>query len=256
MWAKKVKTRTRGGRTLEDLMRKGYIAGILVVSVCAAQTHSPTPTEIDALEAALRADMRGTEDAEASRQPRGLRDAGKLPLEILPPQSRADRPSTGSVSVGQLRHKPPKNAQKSVTRGARFSEGGDHRRAAEEFEKAIADDPQFANAYDRLGVEYAQLGRHGEAEAQLRRSLALDPASWRGHYDLGVILYQTGDLPGAEKSLQRALELSKANAQVHLLLGVLLWRRVDARADALQHLQYAARSIPQAQELLTSLQEK
>jgi tetratricopeptide (TPR) repeat protein len=233
-------------------MRKSCLLGILIVSVCAAQTNSPSLSEIDA---ALRADLRGLNDVEASRPPNAALVSGRLPIEIQPPKSLADQPSGRSVSVAQLRHKPPKSAQQSVARGAKLSQAGDHRRAAEEFEKAIARDPQFANAHDRLGVEYAQLGSYPEAEAEVRRSLALDPASWTGHYDLGVLLFQTGDYPGAEQSVRRALELSKNNAQIHLFLGLLLARRVETRADALKHLQYAARTMPQANELLKRLQE-
>jgi tetratricopeptide (TPR) repeat protein len=219
-------------------MRKTYAMGILMVSVCVAQTQPPTPKEIEAMEAALRADLRETEDL-AARNP------------IQPRAS--DQPSAGSISVAQLRHKPPKDAQKSMVRGATYSQAGDHRRAAEEFERAVAADPEFANAHDRLGVEYARLGRYEEAEAELQRALAVDPASWIGHYDLGVILYQTGDLSGAERSVRRALELSKSNVEVSILLGLLLWRNMETRGQALEYLQYAARTSPQAKDLLASL---
>ena len=237
-------------------MRKRCLLGILVVSICAAQTSAPTPSEIEAAEAALRGDLRGTDNLEGSRQPPSAPVSGRLPIEIQPPESLADRPSGRSVSVRQLQHKPPKNAQQSVARGAKLSQAGDHRGAAEELEKAIGRDPQFANAHDRLGVEYAQLGRYSEAEAEVRRSLALDPASWIGHYDLGVLLFQAGDYPGAEQSARRALELAKSNAQIHLFLGLLLARRVETRADAVEHLQYAARTMPQANELLKNLRQK
>jgi len=219
-------------------MRKVRLLGILMCSVCAAQDQAPTLAEIDALAAALTTDLRGTEDTAKPG--------------LISPQA-LKRQVGGTVSVAQLRHKPKKNAQKSVTRAAKLSEAGDHRRAAEEFERAVTADPEFANAYDRLGVEYAQLGRYKEADVTLRRSLTLDPTSWTSHYDLGVILYQTGDLPGAERSVRRALELSNASVQVHTLLGLLLWRQVETRAEALEHLQYAARSSSEAKELMANL---
>jgi tetratricopeptide (TPR) repeat protein len=186
--------------------------------------------------------MRGQEEATA-------------PIPIQLPATQASRPPAGPVSVAQLRHKPPRNARKSVERGARFSQAGDHQRAAEEFEKAVAADPEFANAYDRLGVEYAQLTRYAEAETELRRSLTLDPTAWTAHYDLAVVLYKTTDLAGAERSLRRALELSKANVQVHILLGLLLWRHEETRAEALEHLQFASRSSSEAKDLLASFRE-
>jgi tetratricopeptide (TPR) repeat protein len=219
-------------------MRKICFLGTLMVSMCGAQQDAPNPGKVGAFDAPDWPSLRGTED-----------------LIVLSPPP-VNRPPAGSVSVTQLRHKPPKNAQKSVVRGARFSQAGDHRRAAEEFERAVTADPEFANAHGRLGVEYAALGRYAGAKAELLRSLTLDPASWAGHYDLAVVLYRMGDLPGTERSLRRALELSKANVRVHIELGLLLWPRVETRAEALEHLQYAARSNSEARELLASLTGK
>jgi tetratricopeptide (TPR) repeat protein len=222
-------------------MRKTCVLGILVVLVCAAQSHAPkpTPAQADAFDAGYRV----TEDVTA-------------PSPIQPPGPQVNRPPAGSVSVAELRHKPHKNALKSVGRGARFSQAGDHRRAAEEFEKAVAVDPEFVDAYCGLGVEYTYLGRYAEAEAKLRRSLTLDPNSVAGYYDLAVVLEQTGDLPSAERSTRQALELSQTDVQVHLLLGLLLWHNVETRREALEHLQYAARSSSEAKELLANLRGK
>ena len=222
-------------------MRKTCVLGLLMVSVCGAQNQPPTPKDIEAIEAAFKADLRGMEEVQE-------------PIPLQPLRTRAVQALADPVSVAQLRHKAPKNAQKLVASGAKFSQAGDHRRASEELEKAVAADPECAYAYDRLGVEYAQLGRYGEAEAKLQRSLALDPASWTGHYDLGVLFYRTGDLTGAERSVRRAVELSRANTQVHTLLGLLLWRHVETRAEALEHLRYAARSSSEATKLLASLE--
>ena len=232
-------------------MRTRMVWGMLVVCICPAQTKPPKPEEIDA---ALRADLRG--NAEPSQRPTVGLDSGRKPFQIEPPESRPNRPSARSVSVIQLRHKPPKQALQSVARGARFSQAGDHHRAAAELEKAIARDPEYANAHDRLGVEYAQLGRVAESEVELRRSIVLDPAAWTAHYDLAVTLYRIGDLAGAQQSTRRALDLSSTNAQAHLLLGLLLCGREETRADGVKHLEYAARTILQAKELLDALWRK
>ena len=222
-------------------MRMICMLAVLMVSVCPAQTAPPSPAEIDALDAAYRADLRGMEDLNAHS----------------PIQPRvAERPVAGSVSVTQLRHQPNRKAHAAVVRGAKASQSGDHRRAAEWFEKAIEHDPEFANAYDRLGVEYAQLGRYADAEASLQRSLILDDGSWSAHFDLAVVLYRTGDFAGAERSVRRALDLSRSNAQVHQLLGLLLCRNLGTRAEGLEHLKYAARSSPQAAEILTAFQSR
>jgi len=219
-------------------MRKICVLGILIVSACGAQPRAPTPAAT-----AIDTGYRVTE-------------AATPPGSIQPPGPQVNRPPAGLVSVAQLRHKPSKNAQKVVARGATLAQAGDHRRAAEEFERAVAADPELANAYCHLGVEYAQLGRLVEAEAELQRSLTLDPTSWVGTYDLALVLYQTGDLSGAERSVGRALELSHTDVQVHILRGLLLWPYAESRTEALEHLKYAARSSSEAKELLASLEGK
>jgi Flp pilus assembly protein TadD len=226
-----------------------YALGILMVWACAAQTPPKTAEELDA---SLTGDLRGNEEIQLPYQGRA---SGRTPIEVELPRSRADRPSGSSVSVAHLRHKPPKDAQRSFARGDKLSLAGNHARAAEEFEKAIARDPKFAYAHNRLGVEYAQLGREREAEVELRHSLVLDPFSWSGHFNLGVLLLRTGDSGSAESSARRALEIAKSNAQVHLLLGLILAQRADTRDEGLEHLKSAARTLPRAQEALNRLQD-
>jgi tetratricopeptide (TPR) repeat protein len=210
---------------------------LIVLIVCAAQSNPPTARDIEAIQASLTADLRGTEDAQA-----------------LPSVQRTTNLPTGAVSAGQLRHRPPRKAQQAVSRGARLSQAGRHDEAAREFEKAIESDPDYANAYDRLGVEYAQIGRYIDAEVQLTRAITLDPASWAAHYDLAVVLYNSGNLSGAERSVRRAMELSPAGAQPQMLLGLLLWSHEETRKDGLARLQDAARTLPEAKQLLKSLQ--
>jgi Flp pilus assembly protein TadD len=220
-------------------MRKICVLGTLMVSAGGAQPPTPAPAAIEAIDVGYR-----------------VTEAVTPPGSIQPPGPQVNRPPAGSVSVAQLRHKPSKNALKSVERGVGFSQAGDHRRAIEEFERAVAADPEFADAYCRLGLEYAQLGHLAEAEAELQRSLTLDPTSWVGNYDLALVLYQRGELSGAERSVRRALELSQTDVQVHLLRGLLLWPYVESRTEALEHLQYAARTSSEAKELLASLEGK
>jgi Tfp pilus assembly protein PilF len=151
--------------------------------------------------------------------------------------------SVPSASVEQLRHKAPKKAQKAFERGIKFERSGDHRRAADEYEKAIMGDQRLADAHNQLGIEYAQLGRLSAADTELRRSLTLDPGSWSAHYNLALVLFQERDFVGPEKSARQALDLSRTNAQVHLFLGLVLVNKMETAADGIQHLRYAARTL-------------
>jgi Flp pilus assembly protein TadD len=166
------------------------------------------------------------------------------------------RPGSDVVSASRLRHKVPKQAQKSYGKGIKFSRKGDHSAAAQELEKAVAADPEFIDAQHQLGVEYSLLGRHEESEARLRHAIALDPVSWRAHHDLGVALARRGDVAAAEPSARRALELSPAEPQAHLFLGWLLTLRPETRAQGMEHVEFAAQTNPVARRVLKIMRQK
>ena len=221
-------------------MRRILVIGVVAVCVSRAQPPVKTPAE---LVAELGSDLRGTPES-------------PFPPESDPLLGRTpgpQRPTGESVSVARLRHKVPKQARKALERAMRFSDKGDHARAAEELESAILRDPGFADSYAQLGVEYGYLKRFGEAETALRHSLELDPDSWRAQYDLALILSQTGNFTEAEERVRRALRESSESPHAHMLLGYLLYQHAATRADGLQHLQYAARTLPVARDLLHGL---
>jgi tetratricopeptide (TPR) repeat protein len=218
-------------------MRKIYGLSLVLVWMCRAQDGPPTTKEIENIQAGLLSDLRGIAET----------------VPAVSPKISSDRVPAGSVSVTRLRHKSNRNAQKHLSRGFDFHKTGNSFRAAAEFEKTIAADPLLADAYVGLGVEYTALERYAEAEAAFRRGITLDPDDWGAYQDLGILKYSRGDFGEAETSARRALELSKGDAHAQFLLGVLLCRREETRADGLHHLQQAARSIPEANQMLMSL---
>lgn len=230
-------------------MKKHWSIGILAAWTCWAQAPPLTPQQ---MEAAIEADLRGRIDREAG-PPDGVRgNFGTAPPAFPQPE---ERPTGQSISVARLRHKVPKAASALFERARKDANAGHHPRAASELEEALARDPEFAAAYAQLGVEYTRLGRDRDAETALRRSLDLDPNSATANYYLGVVQFRSGDAPGAELSARRAVQQAAENAWAHFFLGYVLWGRVDAQAEALQHLQYAARTLPDAKRYLADLRE-
>jgi Flp pilus assembly protein TadD len=201
----------------------------------------PPPTTPDQILSQLQTAMRGTREIFTSD-----------PDDVWPSTSQPARPPRESVSIARLEHHISKQAKKAFLRAAKLSRSGEHLGASAQLETAIRRDPNFAAAYDHLGVEYAQLKRFSEAQACLKRAVELDSGSWESLYNLGLVLFQSGDLSGAERNARRAVELSSQNAMAHFFLGYLLYGREDTRDDAIQHLQYVARSIPAAKHFLQS----
>ena len=76
-----------------------------------------------------------------------------------------------------------------------------------------ADHPDYAEAFNVLGVVSSRMGRHERAQAAWRRVLELDPTSATAYENLGVDALGRGDLSGALTNLQRALEVDPGLAR-------------------------------------------
>jgi tetratricopeptide (TPR) repeat protein len=177
---------------------------------------------------------------------------GAIPIEIEPPPA-PERPAGESVSVAQLQHKVPKEARRSFAHAIRLSKAEDHEGAAKELEATVRLDPEFADAYGRLGIEYGELKRPSDAATIFRRLLELTPDSVNGHCYLGLALLDLGDRGQSEEQIRLGLRQSPDSARCHFLLGFLLVQREATRADGLQHLQNAARTLQSAKKYLRSL---
>jgi Flp pilus assembly protein TadD len=126
------------------------------------------------------------------------------------------------VSPNTLRHRIPKEAQQAYRRALKLSGQTNVEGAAQELEKAIRLDPEYAAAHNNLGVQYAWLGRYQEAEAQFRLTIALMPESSVGHANLALVLAHMGNREEAELNLRRAVQLAPDDAKAHSLLSRLL----------------------------------
>ena len=66
-----------------------------------------------------------------------------------------------------------------------LQEAGALDRSIAVLEAILAAHPDYADAYNSLGVAYSRLGRHGEARAAFERVLQLDPTSATAYENLG-----------------------------------------------------------------------
>src|SRR5262249_22330121 len=94
-------------------------------------------------------------------------------------------------------------------------EAGQAARAADLLEAIVADHPDYAEAFNVLGVASARLGRHRQAQAAWGRVIELDPTSAVAYENLGVEALGSGDLASARDNLQRALALDPDLVRAH-----------------------------------------
>jgi tetratricopeptide (TPR) repeat protein/4-amino-4-deoxy-L-arabinose transferase-like glycosyltransferase len=109
------------------------------------------------------------------------------------------------------------NRAQAATDGT--ASAGRLRDAQNEFGKALAEDPEFADAHSEMGnVKFAQGDYRAAAESYVR-ALELDPEHGKALHSLGVLLYLAGSNAEAIRSLQHAHALDPSFARTDLFLG-------------------------------------
>ena len=119
-------------------------------------------------------------------------------------------------------------------------------------EAVIASHPDYADAYNSLGVASSRAGRHDRARAAFRRVLELDPTSASAYENLGVEEMSTNELDAAAADLTRALELDPRLPGAHNALAA-VYLRQGRRPDAIAHWKTAVELNPRMYDALYNL---
>jgi tetratricopeptide (TPR) repeat protein len=85
--------------------------------------------------------------------------------------------------------------------------------------------------------------RFSEAADEFRKAIVEQPDSIPAHFNLGAALTQTGDLRGAVEQFQETLRLDPAHANAHYNLAILL-AQADQHTEAITHLRLTLGAEP------------
>ena len=133
-----------------------------------------------------------------------------------------------------------------------LQEAGALDRSIAVLEAVIAAHPDYADAYNSLGVAYSRSGRHGDARAAFDKVLQLDPTSATAYENLGIDELGAGNLEAAAADLGRALEIDPRLARAHNALAA-VYRRQRRDADALAEWRLALDIEPKLYDALYNL---
>jgi tetratricopeptide (TPR) repeat protein len=127
--------------------------------------------------------------------------------------------------------------------------------AAHQFELATRVKPDFARAWNNLGVAEARLGRRAEARAAYRRAIALDRELPSPRLNMGALLVAAGELQEAVQELEAAARLDPTSPNVQYELGLARLRSGDrgGAARALEKAISLRGEWPAARALLDQL---
>jgi protein O-mannosyl-transferase len=131
--------------------------------------------------------------------------------------------------------------------GVALADKGRPEEAMIHYQKALAIEPDYADAHSNLGVALAVQGRWNEAIAHYKKALEVAPDHADALNNLGHALLEQGHLDQAIAKLERALQLKPGLAGAQNNLGVALARKGDA-AEAIRHFQAALRLKPNSAE--------
>jgi tetratricopeptide (TPR) repeat protein len=102
-----------------------------------------------------------------------------------------------------------------------FRQQNSLREASECFQKAIAADPDYTEAYYNLGVLHHKQGYFQAAEEFYRKAILMDTSFASAHYNLGLLLHDQRRIHEAEESWQKAIAADPNFSRAYYNLGLL-----------------------------------
>ena len=164
----------------------------------------------------------------------------------LKDENRANRASGSSISVQQLTHKVPRQAQKLFDKGEQAASKGDQQAAADFFRQAVAADPEFVDAYNDLGAAEVALGELPDAAEQFQKAVNLVPEHRLALPNLSIVLAKMKRFHEAAEVARRALRVLPRTAQMQYILAIGLLADNKEPQEAIKNLRGASSEIPKA----------
>ncbi len=111
--------------------------------------------------------------------------------------------------------------------GDSYGKAKQYDKAIDNFQKALALNPNDAELHNAMGNTYAEMGKTTEAQAEFQKSAQLDPASAsRAYFNLGAIMYNQGKMDEAVEAFKKATEAKPDYAEAYFLEGQALMAKL------------------------------
>jgi tetratricopeptide (TPR) repeat protein len=143
------------------------------------------------------------------------------------------------------------DARAITGRGNALKQLGNLEAALADYDRAIANDPQFHSAWFNRGVLLAEMGQIDQALADYTQAIELRPESPKPYHNRAALFSQMGRLDDALADYARAIELEPGNADAWYSRGT-LWARMNRPAEAIADLTRAIELDPESSRAHTN----
>ena len=152
--------------------------------------------------------------------------------------------SSSTVSASELN--VPAKARKELAKANESMARQDWKKALEEINKAIAIYPQYAAAYNNLGVLYSRTNDDAHGQEALEKAISLDGHLTAAYVNLSKLYLREKDYPKAEALLEKAVSNDPNNCESLMLLAdaQFLDRHYDAAIASARQAHIASHTHP------------
>jgi superkiller protein 3 len=112
------------------------------------------------------------------------------------------------------------SADEYVTRGYNANENGLYELAIENYQKALAINPNYAMAYNNMGNTYRNLENYNEAIRCFQKAIAIDPNFAWAYNNMGIVYDKLKNYNEAIRRYQKAIDINPNYAKVYYNMGI------------------------------------
>jgi len=105
------------------------------------------------------------------------------------------------------------------SKGLKEAKKDNYNKAAEWFEKAVKEDPEFAFAWDNLGINYRRLEKFDKAIECYQKSLEIDPNGLMPLQNIAIVYQYKKEYSKAIEAYEKLEEIDKNNPEVYYGIG-------------------------------------
>jgi tetratricopeptide (TPR) repeat protein len=105
------------------------------------------------------------------------------------------------------------------SKGLEDSKKGNHDKAIKNFEKAVGADPEFAFAWDNLGLSYRKIENYDKAIESYKKSLEIDPQGTMPLQNLAVAYQYKKEYQNAIDAYEKLADINPDNPEIYYGIG-------------------------------------